>query len=61
MICIFMILGKGLVSDEDAACAPGVKFFFVHYCYKPEELRNPELRKSVSFIEILNQKSFQNL
>ena len=31
MICIFMILGKGLVSNDAAACTPGVKCFFVHY------------------------------
>ena len=30
-ICIFVILGKGLVSDEDTACAPGVICFFIHY------------------------------
>ena len=31
MICIFMILGKGLVSKDAASCVPNVKFFFVHY------------------------------
>ena len=31
MICIFMILGKGLVSKDAASCTPGVKCFFVHY------------------------------
>ena len=31
MICTFVILGKVLVSDEYAACAPGVKCFSVHY------------------------------
>ena len=30
-ICIFVILGKGLVSDEDAACAAGVICFFIYY------------------------------
>ena len=35
-----MILGKGLVSDEDASCAPGVKCFFIHYQgYKPQFTR----------------------
>ena len=31
MICIFMILGKGLVSKDAAACTPNVKCFFVRY------------------------------
>ena len=31
MICIFMILGKGLVSRDAASCTPGVKCFFIHY------------------------------
>ena len=31
VICNIMILGKGLVSDEDAACVPGVICLFAHY------------------------------
>ena len=27
MICIFMILGKGLVSDENASCVPNAIAF----------------------------------
>ena len=32
-IFIFVILGKRLVSDEDASCSPGVICFFIHYSY----------------------------
>ena len=28
MTCIFVFLGKGLESDDAAACMPGVKCFF---------------------------------
>ena len=31
MICTFENSTAGLVSDEDAACAPGVKCFFIYY------------------------------
>ena len=34
MICIFMILGKGLVSRDAASCTPGLKCFFVHYLHR---------------------------
>ena len=50
MICIFVILGKGLVSDDAASFVTGVKCFFDHYLSTTTFRRKFDVSQYLKFI-----------
>ena len=53
-ICIFVMMGKGLVSREGASCAAGVVCFFIYYSYTANFVEITDIAEYPEFVEITN-------